>query len=220
MNGFLFETAKSLATALNQDGIFIVFASVVILTAIVNSILAFFVCDYCIKKRMWQPCVCVFIICVSCGVCLASGYDLFVPLLILGVSAIAIIPTFTISTRTFKVTEKQRNLVKFIDREIKQASKKQNFSVDEDIDFNRETIQLQPEEDETKLSDYELDFQHVKSVISRLDYFGLKESDKKQVKELELALLSAENGDFGLDVKSKINDGLGALLKIMSKYGV
>lgn len=61
------------------------------------------------------------------------------------------------------------------------------------------------------------DFSHVKSVIERLNAFPLSTGDRKQIKELENAIVLIENGaeeDF------EINDGLGALLKIMAKYGV
>jgi hypothetical protein len=124
------------------------------------------------------------------------------------------IPVFAIRVKVFKITEKQKSLVKFIDQEIKFATDNQ-ATPDIQTTFNTE----KPQKEKTA-SDYELDFQHVKSVINRLDYFGLKESDKKQVKELENALLLAEKGYFGQETKEKINDGLGALLKIMSKYGV
>ena len=64
------------------------------------------------------------------------------------------------------------------------------------------------------------DFTHVKSVVERLTYFPLTASDKKQVQELERTIVRAENGEDTPELKNKINDGLGALLKIMSKYGV
>ena len=69
-------------------------------------------------------------------------------------------------------------------------------------------------------AEYGLDFSHVKNVLSRLDYFSLSPADKRQVKELEATLVLAEQGDFSDVVKERVNDGLGSLLKIMSKYGV
>ncbi|MBR5899790.1 MAG: hypothetical protein IKZ38_00140 [Clostridia bacterium] len=76
------------------------------------------------------------------------------------------------------------------------------------------------EQDPKPVTKEELDFSHVKNVISRLDNFNLSLADKKQVKELEIAIKQAEIGVAPTDVRCKINDGLGALLKIMSKYGV
>lgn len=65
----------------------------------------------------------------------------------------------------------------------------------------------------------ELDYSHVKNVIARLDYFGLKESDRRQIHDLEANLSEAERGGNSPDLKDRINDGLSSLLKIMSKYG-
>lgn len=65
----------------------------------------------------------------------------------------------------------------------------------------------------------DLDYSHVKNVIARLDYFGLKESDRRQIHDLEANLSEAERGGNSPDLKDRINDGLSSLLKIMSKYG-
>lgn len=65
----------------------------------------------------------------------------------------------------------------------------------------------------------DVDFSHVKNVIDRLSYFNLTSNDRRQIKELELSLIDAETNGYTIDVKEKINAGLGSLLKIMSKYG-
>lgn len=65
----------------------------------------------------------------------------------------------------------------------------------------------------------DVDFSHVKNVIDRLSYFNLTSNDRRQVKELELNLIDAETNGYTIEVKEKINSGLGSLLKIMSKYG-
>ena len=61
------------------------------------------------------------------------------------------------------------------------------------------------------------DFTHVKNVIERLNSFPLTVGDKKQIKELEDAIIMIENG---LEDEYSLGDELGALLKIMAKYGV
>lgn len=71
-----------------------------------------------------------------------------------------------------------------------------------------------------KENSLEIDFSHVFSVIKRLEYYNLTQSDKKQVVELEKTLRTAQQSGDYKSVKQKINDGLGSLLKIMSKYGV
>lgn len=214
MNGFLNQAIVSFAKLLGQDGIFITFTLTALMCFVINLLLACFLRDYGFKKRLWQTFAHLFLVAVCFGVCIASGDGIAIPFLVLGVCFLTAIPVFMVRVKTFKVTEKQKNLVKFIDQEIKFATDNQT-EPDNQLDFSEK-----PSQKEKLVSDFELDFQHVKSVINRLDYFGLKESDKKQVKELESALLLAEKGYFGQETKEKINDGLGALLKIMSKYGV
>ncbi len=72
--------------------------------------------------------------------------------------------------------------------------------------------------DESPLDD--LDFSHVKNIMARLDYYSLNPTEKRQVDHLKSLVGDAERGVFAKDLKGDINDGLGSLLKIMSKYGV
>ena len=69
------------------------------------------------------------------------------------------------------------------------------------------------------LKKFELDFSHVKNVMAKLNYFNLSASDRTQLSELEQALYYAQNVGYDKKVKEKINEGLGALLKIMAKHG-
>ena len=64
--------------------------------------------------------------------------------------------------------------------------------------FLQESLEKNSEKVEQDLG---LDFSHVKNVIERLNCFGLSQSDKRQVKELETVLLRAENGECGENVK-------------------
>ncbi|MBQ3219690.1 MAG: hypothetical protein IJB32_03770 [Clostridia bacterium] len=221
MNGFFYGVVNSLFNALGQDVIFIILLSCVFVSFLVNFFICIFRVEYGIKKRLWQLAVSAFSVFTCSGFCAFSGQSFLLSYFIAGFSALFFVPILAIREKKFVVTEKQKDFVRFIDREIKNAKQNENFSqkptdtyiVDNDFLYDDRNVKK-------TATDFELDFQHVKNVISRLDYFGLKESDKRQVKELENALLSAEKGDFDLTVKSRINDGLGALLKIMSKYGV
>lgn len=65
----------------------------------------------------------------------------------------------------------------------------------------------------------DIDFSHVKKIIARLKEIELSPSEKKQISELEASVNQAERVEYSTAVKSKINSGLGAVLKIMSKYG-
>ena len=53
-----------------------------------------------------------------------------------------------------------------------------------------------------------------------MQYYPLTPADKRQVSDLDSAIIGAESIGLNDDAKNRINDGLGALLKIMSKYGV
>ena len=66
----------------------------------------------------------------------------------------------------------------------------------------------------------ELNFSHVKKIIERLDFFSLSPTDRRQVHELEVYLAEAQRQGLSEQLKYKINDGLGGLLKILSKYEV
>ncbi len=222
MNGVLYGVIDAINYALGQDGIFIILASVNFIIFLVNLLLSILVAGYGIKKRLWQLPLSICLVLVSFAFSRTYKSDYTLTYLLASFSTLLMIPLMLIREKNFTITKEQRNLVNFIDNNIKTAIKQEDKaplcverlsvdSVEKSLDGTGKS--------KTAL-DFELDFKHVKNVISRLDYFGLKESDKRQVKELENAILSAEKGDFDLDVKSRINDGLGALLKIMSRYGV
>lgn len=66
----------------------------------------------------------------------------------------------------------------------------------------------------------DVDFSHVKNIIERLKYYNLNSSEKKQIKDLLSDVREAEYGNDTEEKKNAINEGLGGLLKIMSKYHV
>jgi hypothetical protein len=66
----------------------------------------------------------------------------------------------------------------------------------------------------------ETDFTHVKNVIERLSFYPLSPNDKKQIRELKENVFFAETDGVTDPLREKINEGLGNLLKIMSKHGV
>lgn len=66
----------------------------------------------------------------------------------------------------------------------------------------------------------EVDFTHVKNVMERLSYYDLSVNDKRQLRELKETVYIAESEGINVFLREKINDGLGNLLKIMSKHGV
>ena len=86
--------------------------------------------------------------------------------------------------------------------------------------LNSPITKLTSEVQDDESTNDEIDFSHVKSILSRLNYYPLKEQDKKTAKDLEQAIYSAEQNGLNIQLKENINDGLSALLKIMSKYAV
>lgn len=132
---------------------------------------------------------------------------------------------FSIGVREKKPSKEQKELLRLIDNHVKSTQ------IENDRPFLFKDIRLDGGDGEEKdegfidvavppVKDYGVDFEHVKKVIDKLQYYGLSPSDKKQVQDLTFALNDAERQGFSPLVKSKINEGLGALLKIMSKHGV
>ena len=141
--------------------------------------------------------------------------------LTIGISICFLVPILFLPKRSGKITTQQRNLARFISDSVKAKSleKDIDLSPEKSAIFSSPIIKAQPKNiSDEKRS--EIDFSHVKSVLSKLEYYPLKEQDKKQAKELENAIILAEQNGINPSLKEKINDGLGALLKIMSKYAI
>ena len=177
--------------------------------------------DYGLKKRLW-------FVFLSMGATMlvytssrltGQGNGWF--LCVLSLSLLFCVPVFFLPTKKVKFEKSYRNFVRYIDGQIKTQQEQEQIIPPTPYREQTERLTTRQEQPEQKsFKDFELDFMHVKSVIQRLDYYGLSQADKKMVKELEQAIIMAENGDYSPQIKSRINDGLGALLKIMSKYGV
>lgn len=65
-----------------------------------------------------------------------------------------------------------------------------------------------------------VNFSHVRGIIGRTGFYPLTEPEKRSVRELTSLIGEAERGEVFSDTESRINDGLGELLRIMAKYGV
>ncbi len=133
---------------------------------------------------------------------------------------------FMVRVRKPKATKEQKELARLIDKHVNRTKTEKDLNLNDfkinDQYFTDDTLKKDSLDDLNAQTgrEYDVDFEHVKTVIDKLEYYGLSSSDKKQVQDLSNALNFAEKNGFSPLVKSKINDGLGALLKIMSKYGV
>ncbi len=156
---------------------------------------------------------------ISLASSLAFNTAPFRSLLILGGGLIAISPMSFACERVKDAKE----LVRQIDREISSQGVESTAISVENVkpkQADKVTKIALSQKIEEKPKKNELDFSHVKNILERLDYYSLSTGDKKTVNDLENSLTLAEKGDCTSENKTRINDGLGALLKIMSKYGV
>lgn len=130
--------------------------------------------------------------------------------LLLAVICLLAIPIKCVEKKA-KKQEESKEFIKFIDQKIKEQNQ-------EPIPiFNIENVK--PIEKEKSETIDGLNLSHVKNILKRLDYFDLSQADRRQVRDLETTVFQAERYFDDLQVKEKLNDGLGALLKIMAKYG-
>ena len=164
------------------------------------------------------------------------------PLITLSFSSFLFIFFLIFGEREFRIRREQKEFIKILDKKIKEgeddveaASRlKAAEAFIKGADNNRDLYEESEERsgayrikcektggsEKTGGKQPELDFTHVKNIIERLNYYNLNSTEKRQVKDLKFAVSRAESGDALPETQSEINDGLGAVLKIMAKYGV
>ena len=177
---------------------------------LLNFFLCLFVFYYSIKKRLWALFTVLTVDLFSVGVFSRVGGGVFYIFTVFSASAICLIPIFVIRERVRVVGEKELKLARLLTSKVKG---------EEDIIKPPIEVQTDIEEKEEIDNGYGVDFSHVKKVLSRIEYYPLSQADKRQVSELNSLIYSAERGEYSREIKEKINEGLGALLKIMSKHG-
>ena len=82
------------------------------------------------------------------------------------------------------------------------------------------TQPIKQSEDKKEDKGTELNFDHIKNVIKRLEYYPLSVADKKTVNTLSEQIEETEKNGETKESKNRINESLGAILKIMAKYKV
>jgi len=197
----------------------------------VGLILLFFLFSVVMVKVFGKPIVKRAYIIFSVSVTLAEAgllipcgtADITYALITAAFSVFLYIPLYYLKQKTVKVKNGQREFIRYIDGEIKKERELNKNK--EKNDFERTAYgddyqidRLRPQKEKPVEAD--VDFSHVKNVLSRLSYYDLSPADKKQIRTLKETVAYAENFGYNDDLKSQINDGLGALLKIMSKYKV
>ena len=224
---FLFSFLD-LIKVINIELIFLSCIGVIVLLSIICIVLSIFKLRYSKGKRLWIVCCYIGLLIIQLWAELTITKQLVLSLLTLGIEVLLLSIVLFIPERGKSASLEQKTLAKFLDGCIKK---------ERDIDFNKQSptgfeeskkqrlstsiIKGKTEQDsEMNDGENDIDFSHVKNILSKLDYYPLKDQDKKAAKDLESAILKAEQEGLSYPIKESINDGLGALLKIMSKYAV
>ncbi len=202
---------------LGSDLIFVIFLCAQFISFCVVTALAIFKPFYTLRKRAW-----FFIASIALSflhLAFLSAVNL-TPLFYLSlfVTSALWLVAIVIPAKKLRVKDEERNLAKFIDEQVKAQIELPPVICQKQSDIKDGASENLVDVEE--VSRFELDFQHVKNVMQKLEYYPLSSADKKTVKELEDNIYKAQTIGFSEQIKAQINDGLGALLKIMSKYGV
>lgn len=228
INGFMAAVFGERASGI----VFIVALSAVFASFITEIVSAIVLPRYGVKKRVRFFSFSIAAVAAQLISC-AYTKNYVYALAVTGFASVLSAAVLTVPEKKTEITERERSLVKFIDGKIKDAYNndggrsspktrlsetaiKVGFSNDGEIDCLKKYGDMP----NGKIKPPDPDFSHIRSVMSRLEYYALSSADKKTVAELGGYINEAERGDADESVKEKINDGLGALLKIMSKYGV
>ena len=223
MTELFFVFLNSVDSAIGKSGAFFISVAILTLGLIVMIFLTIFKRGYSIKKRLWY-------IAFSIAVCFFyAGYEALYGKIVFSFFTFAIGSAYFaiicfIPERAIKITKEQLQLARVFDQKARvsradTADRLDNFAGK--VMEEKEISVIKTEEKKNKeKEEADINFSHVKSVINRMDYFALTANDKKQVRDLETAINRAERGEYTKEVKESINDGLGALLKIMAKYGI
>ncbi len=203
------------------DGGWIFLISVVLalslfLSALLLSLLKTY---YGIKKRAWFFPSALAVLAIELAF-LSLENELELAYLSLGITLILSTVILLLPVKGLKIKDSDRELARFIDDSVKKAQADDVDLSDIQSSFNAQPDELPVRPNGDDAGKFELDFQHVKRVLQKLEYYPLTPSDKKTMRELEESIYQAESQGLTSIIKGKINDGLGALLKIMSKYGV
>lgn len=222
------KTSEILKTILcdGRGSVFIAAAGLVVFAFILELTLALCLNGYGVKKRVRFFACSAAAIFLQFASCLYSGE--YAPLFIIAAFASILCGAIiTIPERRAEITDKQRELVRFIDGSLKKAEQesvraerpRREVYAHEGKGRGISALKAFGETPSGKIKPCDIDCDHVRAVLSRLDYYALSAADKKTVNDLSSAIAVAERGEIDDGLKEKINDGLGALLKIMSKYG-
>lgn len=225
MNGLFLSVFSFIDCAFGGAGTFVIFLSFIVVSFILAFSLACCKVGYDIKKRIWYAFFCLFLCLLEYGLSFfisgGAGYSI----INLAFSILFALPVYLMRVR--KKDDSAKTFARYIDGVVKEQDESLSYENKVKNDGQSDFIEQfddQPldcvKNDKSKKVKTDIDFSHVKNVMKRLDFYELSPNEKKLASELERAIVTAENDGADSALKRKINDGLGALLKIMSKYGI
>ncbi len=208
MEKFLLDVENIISVA-DRFWVFTISCALIIVAFLFNLMLSLLKSGYSSKNRCSFLVFSAVVILLECAF-LEKKDSQYLILTTVALTLLSFIPLLLIRVKTGK--KKQVELARYIDDKLKFAN---------EINTNSppKTLKCEPINN-TKPNKPEVNFTHVKNVIERLNYYALSPFDRKQVNDLSCLLVEAERSCITQELKEKINEGLGSLLKIMSKYGV
>ena len=213
---FLFSF-RDLSNYFNSELAFLMCFIAVFILTVICTIISISKTDYSVKNRLWVIFCFIGLLLIDFWIehFILGGIKYLV--LLVAVELISLSICLFVRKKQIIISDEKKSLARFLSRCAKKerpAELKQDYGTE-----NRsEIIKATPKQD-TNLKE-EIDFSHVKTVLKKLDYYPLKEQDKRSAKELESAINEAEENGLDQRLKQNINDGLGQLLKLMSKYAI
>ncbi len=220
MSNNIYAFINSITARLDGGWIFIIAVCVEVGLFVAITLVSRLTPLYSLKKRAW------YFVASLCVLAIELGFLTFLVQIelfyfSLAITLILFCVVLVVPEKSVDIEENHRQLARIIDEGVKDGGQSLNTPVEEEGTCqNQSDVQNFNQQNYDDVGRFELDFQHVKLVIQKLEYYPLSASDRKVVRELEESIYTAENEGFSTVIKGKINDGLGALLKIMSKHGV
>ncbi len=204
-------------------------AAVILISFVLCFILCLVKSGYGFRRRIWFLFASLSVNIFQLGVCLYAKNFITV-ILIASLATFCFSVVLFLPIRGISVDKSHKKFINFLDSNIKSSAEIPPMEVEKEqterlhiplgLTPKKSVFDEEIEDREAgrkKISD--IDFSHVKKIISRIKELELSPADKRQISELEKNVSQAEFGEYSPEIKSKINMGLGAVLKIMSKYG-
>jgi hypothetical protein len=209
-----------IAQNFNSELVFLFCIIAIFILTIFCVVIALCKTNYSVKDRLWA-------LFINTSILLFDfWFEQFVKgeikyfILVVAIECISLSLCLFVNKKEHFISDEKKSLANFFSKCALNQNINQNYNQNynhEQDGVISEVIKLEQKEDR---KGEEIDFSHVKSVLRKLDYYPLKEQDKRSAKQLENAINQAQENGLDESLKQTINDGLGQLLKLMSKYAV